>query len=434
MSWKINSQAFIWLWIIGSFNVASAQDSFEDFEALIDKQFQTESERIDGIYDAVNEAIDNAFAGLTKKIEVNWPDGALPTKSKWVTYSDDMTMRANVDFEKGEMSVEIIIDDDSLLPQKAIQLAEYATELIQTDGQGLDEKDSFLKELEPKLPSDQRDIARSSKSDINPLSKVVNAEALPTQEDIKNETENALVKQVSIESLSEEKSDTNNSSIVPAPPSPDSEDEHVQKKETVSVAETEGVKTLKITIPFVNDYHKALIDEYEKDITSFSTSFDIPVSIILAIIETESSFNPRAVSAVPAFGLMQLVPKTAGVDAYNLVYGSKKVVTPDYLFDQRNNLELGAAYFHILTSRYLKRIDNDLSRFYCAVASYNTGVGNLARTFTGTKSISAAVEKINTMSPEQVYDYLINNLAATETKNYLKKIVSRREKYVTYDL
>lgn len=433
MSWKIKSQVVLLSWTVGTFNSINAQESFEDFEALIDQQFQTESERIDDIYNSVNEAIDKAFAGLTKKIEVNWPDRALPTKSKWVTYSDDMTMRANVDFEKGEMSFEVIIDDDTLLVQKAEELAQYATDLIQTNGQDLDEKDSFLKEVEINLPNDQLDIAKPSRPEVNPLAKVVEKNDLPTKENIKAKTQIAIDNTAQVKVLVEDTPTNEQPDVVPLPPS---QDEVVAKvpENSVSISEVEGVKTLKITIPFVNDYHKALIQEYEDDIASFSTSFDIPVSVILAIIETESSFNPRAVSAVPAFGLMQLVPKTAGVDAYNLVYGSKKVVTPSYLFDQRNNLELGAAYFHILTNRYLKHIDNDLSRFYCAVASYNTGVGNLARTFTGNKSISEAVTKINAMTPEQVYGYLLENLSASETKNYLKKIVSRREKYVAYDL
>ena len=153
----------------------------------------------------------------------------------------------------------------------------------------------------------------------------------------------------------------------------------------------------------------------------------------MAIIETESSYNPRAVSPVPAFGLMQLVPKTAGLDAHLFVHGEKKIVSADYLFNEDNNLKLGSAYFHLLTHRYLRKITDPQARFYCAVASYNTGVGNVARTFTGRKSITAAVNTINGMSAEAVYDYLMENLPAQETKNYLKKVVTRMAKYKQFD-
>jgi membrane-bound lytic murein transglycosylase C len=156
------------------------------------------------------------------------------------------------------------------------------------------------------------------------------------------------------------------------------------------------------------------------------------VSILLAIIETESSFNPRATSSVPAFGLMQLVPRTAGIDAYDLVYGEKKIVTPEYLYRERNNLELGTAYFYLVSNHYLKGIEDELSRFYCAIASYNTGIGNVTRTF-GHNTIKGSVEKINTLTPEQVLQFLMLHLPATETKNYLKKILARKSRYEKYD-
>jgi len=150
-------------------------------------------------------------------------------------------------------------------------------------------------------------------------------------------------------------------------------------------------------------------------------------------METESSFNPRATSPIPAFGLMQVVPKTAGIDAYRHVYGEKKVVSAEFLYDELNNIMMGTAYFNLLDNRYLRDISNGESRFYCAVASYNTGVGNLAKTFTGEKNIRAAANVINAMEPNEVYEFLIENLPALETQNYLRKIVKRAEKYKIFN-
>ena len=188
-----------------------------------------------------------------------------------------------------------------------------------------------------------------------------------------------------------------------------------------------------MTVKFVNNYQKVLLANNFEDVKRFSKKYDVPISVILAIIETESSYNPRAISRVPAFGLMQLVPKTAGVDAHNFVHGEKKVVSPDFLFDETNNLQLGTAYFKLLKSRYLRKIKNPQSRFYCAVSSYNTGVGNLARTFTGQKNLSKAAKRINMMTSQEVYQFLLKNLPAEETRNYLKKIVTRRAKYIHFD-
>jgi membrane-bound lytic murein transglycosylase C len=37
------------------------------------------------------------------------------------------------------------------------------------------------------------------------------------------------------------------------------------------------------------------------------------------------------------------------------------------------------------------------------------------------------------MSPDAVYDFLMENLPAQETKNYLKKVVTRMAKYKQFD-
>ena len=225
-----------------------------------------------------------------------------------------------------------------------------------------------------------------------------------------------------------------------------------QDSPKVALKTENGVTKLQLSIEFVNNFQKILLEQNLHTITRFSEEYKIPVSTMLAIIETESSYNPRARSPIPAFGLMQLVPKTArarspipafglmqlvpktaGIDAYNFVYGEKKVVAPDYLYIEENNLELGAAYFHILMNRYLKGVTNLQSRFYCAVASYNTGIGNVAKTFSGSKRIRSAVPVINAMEPDEVLTFLLENLAATETKNYLKKIIRRQDKYAHMD-
>ncbi|WP_438886886.1 transglycosylase SLT domain-containing protein, partial [Bacillus cereus group sp. Bce002] len=49
------------------------------------------------------------------------------------------------------------------------------------------------------------------------------------------------------------------------------------------------------------------------------------------MIKTESSFKPYALSWANAYGLMQVVPKTAGRDVFNLVKNKPGEPTPEYL-------------------------------------------------------------------------------------------------------
>jgi membrane-bound lytic murein transglycosylase C len=147
------------------------------------------------------------------------------------------------------------------------------------------------------------------------------------------------------------------------------------------------------------------------------------------VIEAESSFNPMATSAIPAFGLMQLVPNTAALDSYQFLYGKRHIVSPDFLYNQDNNLLFGTTYLHILSSQYLKDIADSQSKIYCILASYNTGVGNLSKTFVQQKNLRKAISKINTLSSKQTYDHLMANLPADETKHYIQKILARKQYY-----
>jgi hypothetical protein len=85
-------------------------------------------------------------------------------------------------------------------------------------------------------------------------------------------------------------------------------------------------------------------------------------AVVAAMVRVESSFDPRAVSAKGARGLMQLMPATA------LRFG----VEPEALFDPRQNLEAGTRYLRWLVDRF----HGDALRVF---AAYNAGEGAVER-------------------------------------------------------
>ncbi|MFQ5849249.1 MAG: transglycosylase SLT domain-containing protein [Candidatus Binatia bacterium] len=85
--------------------------------------------------------------------------------------------------------------------------------------------------------------------------------------------------------------------------------------------------------------------------------------LILALIRQESLFDPRALSPASAFGLMQLLPSTAGREAMRL--GLRSPV-PERLFDADLNLTLGTHHLKELLQLY----SNSLVK---ALAAYNAG-------------------------------------------------------------
>jgi len=170
-------------------------------------------------------------------------------------------------------------------------------------------------------------------------------------------------------------------------------------------------------------------EPYRTYVQEQSEKYQLPQQLIYAIIETESGFNPFAQSHVPAFGLMQIVPESAGTEVNYYLTGHSKPPSKEELFDPDTNVQFGTAYFSILYNDYFKEIKDVDSRLYCSIAAYNAGPSAVAKILTkdGSRSFSKAAEAVNTMSPNEVYQYLLRKLPARETRQYLPKVLAARE-------
>jgi LysM repeat protein len=160
-------------------------------------------------------------------------------------------------------------------------------------------------------------------------------------------------------------------------------------------------------------------------VNRYAEVHDVDPAVIMATIHTESHFNPRARSSAPAYGLMQIVPRTAGKESTEHLFGKARAPSPDYLYEPSNNVQLGTAYVHVLQNRYFGRIDDATSRTYCAIAGYNGGPSAVRRAFGGQKSLKDTARLVNTMKADDVYSTLLAGLPARQTRDYLER-VSRR--------
>ncbi len=148
-------------------------------------------------------------------------------------------------------------------------------------------------------------------------------------------------------------------------------------------------------------------------------------AVIMAMVHTESAFNPMAASPASAYGLMQLVPASGGREAYRWLHRQDITPTRAYLLRPRQNIELGTAYLKVLNERTFLDVEDPLSRLYCAVAAYNGGGGNVGRAFTGRKSVRASIATINAASAEQVFSTLQAESPHQETRDYIKRVFDR---------
>ena len=182
-----------------------------------------------------------------------------------------------------------------------------------------------------------------------------------------------------------------------------------------------------VRAPMVDRMLETQAARYQPLVAKNADRFHLEPSLIFAIMETESAFNPYAVSSAPAFGLMQLVPTAGGRDAYRLIEGRDGIPGQDELFTPARNIQLGSAYLNILNTRYLAGVRNSTSRLYCVISAYNGGAGNVLHTFS--RDRNEAMRIINRMSPAQVKKRLLNDHPRAESRRYLAKVLQKRPKY-----
>ncbi len=359
-----------------------ANESFELFKQQQEQGFKQKKLQFVDFRKAEDRAFNehmekekSAIAAYRKKLKVLWPDADLGNAKKLVTYSKDLKTQSIIDFQHNEIKISTLSSDEMSAKKQLLETLQKTLEIDNT--QAFDEN-----ELE-------QDIERLSKT-----SKYVKHADLDSQKLIKTPFSRETIRAEDIRLI--------------------------KKKDSYQVT---------YRLPANSTYQRSA--NYLVSAKSNAQRFRLQPHWLLAIMHSESSFNPMARSSVPAYGLMQIVPRTAGIDSYYFLYNKRRLLSASYLYNTKNNIETGSAYLHILYYKYLLAIKDPTSRLYCAIAGYNTGAGNVARTFVGSNSVQKAAAVINTMTPQKVYDYLLNNLPYEETKHYLKNVHTRSQKYQT---
>ncbi len=348
------------------------------------------------------EELENAFQEYKQSVSEVWGEdnAVVPSRKEWVQYRKDMRERNIVDFQNGRAKVQVALPAEMDTGKKRKKRL----------------REAVLNTLN--ASADTRSIIEIAKNPDAPDKK--GGESV-----LKGQVENEQGEEVTkenaeefAEQVVEEKNIKTNRQ----------KDEQGQERVIASVefdlVPNHLEKRVKRFLPLVKDKAK-------------KRNLDVP--LVLALIETESYFNPTARSHVPAFGLMQLVPTSGGREAYSFVYGEDKAPEDDFLYQPEKNVELGTAYMYLVYNQHLDGVNDPQSRMWCTVAAYNTGSGNVLRTFAGKYTGSgyssrkqwkqAALRKINSMEPQEVYRYLRRELPYKETRRYVKKIRNKRSHY-----
>ena len=389
------------------------------------------------------------YQQFRQEIMQTWGDSVMveSTRKEWVEYSGDRKSRTSVNWESGEVYIEVLMDPDSDNLDINSQLQKAVADLLSnkgnTDRPLLEGQidltpygvSSFPVAEAPKpfganvasRPAPSRggklNLSRNgTTSRVNQSGKTmveVAAEQRALEEKRKAEAavaaalaEKKAIEQITLAELPKAIVESKTPVIQP-------------------VKTSEGVKNVvKITMKLVEDHIPKRAEKFKEMIGKHSVAYSVDEPLIYAIMEQESAFNPQAKSWVPAYGLMQLVPKSGGRDAYRYVHKTDVIPSADFLFNPDNNIQLGTGYLKMLMSTTFKKVEDARSRMLCAIAAYNTGAGNVSRAINKTTNISKAIPTINTMSYDQLFEHLKRYLPHDETKDYIQKVTSKMQKYI----
>lgn len=142
--------------------------------------------------------------------------------------------------------------------------------------------------------------------------------------------------------------------------------------------------------------------KYAESVERYASEFDVPEAIVYAVIDTESSFVPDAVSPKGAVGLMQITP-----DTYEWLCG-KTGDEPNIrlLYEPDTNIRYGTYFLSLLYNEY--------QVWETVYAAYNAGRG-----------------RVNGWLAQEEYNNngRLQNIPFTETAAYVTKVEKSAELY-----
>ena len=348
--------------------IRAIQQETMDYQDQVAEEMRLYEDQISREYEAYEADQRRQMEEMEREILRKWEEFRQDTREENVEYSADKNSRSSVNYKEGTVEVEVIVDSkDPQAKQKAqTEIQKRLTDIAGSKNTGQQLKTSQGSEV---TPANSQSFAK----------------------------------------------------------------ETVQKKKVKAVTYNarDGQERTKysVKVTMVPNHIQIRAGDYKDEVSKQAKRFDINPAVAMAVMHTESFFNPKARSHIPAYGLMQLVPKSGARDAYIYIYKKDRLLKSDYLYIPPNNIELGCAYLAINRHRYFKGISDDEKANLCIIAAYNTGPGNVAKALTGSTSLKAAVTVANQHDTDWLRRKLLQDLPYNETKDYLKKVTERSALY-----
>jgi membrane-bound lytic murein transglycosylase C len=350
------------------------KDNYPDERRLQQEQWKELTKEGDDLFRETEQEWNNmlreqqeAWEQMVAEINRIWLDTLTTTKKEWVDYSDQYSTRSYVNFEKGDIVLA------TMIKASESRITELSKERI------------------------RRQLAKILSSD-NPSRRAILAGQIADdrRQPVSQQTLDRYLNREVFPKLS---------------------------KARRPVVGKDGVPRYKVSVPIkmVPNHTMVRAQPYIPEVRRQAQRFRLRPELIMAVIHTESYFDPMARSHAPAYGLMQLVPIYGAREAYQFVYGQDRVLPANYLYQPANNIELGTAYLNLLIYKHFVTETNPLKNLYLSVCGYNWGPSAIRRKIINRYPTSS-------MSPEQLYQVL-RQRTPQETRDYLQRVTQRMGMY-----
>ena len=350
------------------------KDSFEEEQRLQQQQWEELTKEGDDLFIETEKEWNKmlreqqqAWERMVAEINRIWLDSLTTTKKEWVDYSDQYATRSYVNFENGDMVLATMVKTSET------RISELSRERLRRQ---LSKVLSSNNQSGRAILAGQIADSRGQEVTKRTLDRYLDQEVFPRL-----------------------------------------------KRDPQPVVGKDGVPRYKLSVPIkmIPNHTMVRARPYIPEVTRQSQRFRLRPELVMAVIHTESYFDPLARSHVPAYGLMQLVPIYGGREAYRYVYGRDRVLPANYLYQPTNNIELGTAYLNLLIYKHFARETNPAKNLYLSICGYNWGPTSIQRKIIRRYSTS-------NMTPEQLY-MVLRQRTPHETRDYLQRVTQRMGMY-----
>ncbi len=411
----------------GDFDAAfdELEEAFEETAKGEEEAWDKADAALEAQWEAQVRQTEAEWERLRAQVEQKWDEFYYSTNKEWVDYDAEKDTRSRVNFKDGVIEVTALVPmEEAVKPEVPLTLPSPES------GSPPGERESA--KLAPMPPGREGEKLQTEGKPAPPkpvaLEPARKEQAVvQAKERIKKQVEKifSAKNEVKAEVLADQVKDAEGQPVTPQNAAQYVEQEVIPQVtvEEKPVVGKDGQARIKVTarIKMVPRHLEIRASKFKPQVKKYADKYKLEPALVFAVIHTESYFNPVAKSWVPAYGLMQLVPRYGALEAYLYLYGEKKLLPADYLYNPDNNIMLGATYLHILADKYFNQIKDPANRRSLCIAAYNSGPTRLNKRVVGKYDV-------NGMDNKELVE-TIRRVVPDETKDYILKVQQRMSLY-----